>query len=298
MKINRISAAFLALVLLLTATSCKNETQEETTAQSNNSNETVFYEETFPAIEETFPLQETTEAYITEASTAENTTAQALTEAATEEETASAAADVSLWGADKIVPYYQLCAAKTGSGLSSEQRVELMDISVNNGALSGMFSFVTPILSGFLSENVTVTEGITGEYSLLGTGDIASAKAYTVSKGTAVEMTLNPQTSKASDDTSSGSVAHGISVVADFGGIMEQLKDAGLPIDISADKAVMKYTDPVIKVFIDDSGKIVNGTWSCTVEISLSDYKFAGAKVDSTVVILKNTITAGGGFSA
>lgn len=293
MKINKIFAASAAFVLLLSATSCKDEPAEETTAQSNESFETVYYEETLPVVEETLPVQETTQAHLTEITTG----AAAATETVTEEETASQV-DVSLWTADKIVPYYQVCAKNTGSGISSEQKVELMDISVNNGALGGMFSFVTPILSGFLSENVTITEGITGEYELLTVSDAASARAYAVSGGTAVEITLNPQTSKASEDTSSGSVAHGISVVADFGGIMEQLKGAGLPLDISADKAVMKYTDPVIKVLIDDSGRIVNGTWSCTVEISLTDYKFAGAKVDSTVVVLKNTITAGGGFSS
>ena len=61
---------------------------------------------------------------------------------------------------------------------------------------------------------------------------------------------------------------------------------------------VIKYTNPVIKAVISDDGRILNGTWSCTVEISLSDYKFAGSPVDSTMVVLDNKITVNGGFSA
>ena len=76
-----------------------------------------------------------------------------------------------------------------------------------------------------------------------------------------------------------------------------QLKEKGLPIDISLENTVLTYTNPVIKVLIDDNSNIVKGTWSCTVEISLSDYKFAGSAVDSTVVVLNNKIVVNGGFN-
>ena len=78
---------------------------------------------------------------------------------------------------------------------------------------------------------------------------------------------------------------------------MGKLKEFGLPIEISLDKAVLSYSEPHIRVLVDENGKIINGTWEYTVEISLSDYTFAGAKVDSTVVVLENTITVNGGFS-
>ena len=86
-------------------------------------------------------------------------------------------------------------------------------------------------------------------------------------------------------------------VVGDLLSIMRQLKEKGLPIDISVENTVVTYSEPVIKAVVDSDGKIVNGTWSCTVEVNLSDYKFAGSKVDSTVVVLDNTITVNGGFN-
>jgi hypothetical protein len=77
---------------------------------------------------------------------------------------------------------------------------------------------------------------------------------------------------------------------------MSQLNDKGLPIEISVEDTLITYSEPVIKVLVGSDGKIVKGTWSCNIEISLSDYKFAGSAVDSTKVILNNKITAGGGF--
>ena len=91
-------------------------------------------------------------------------------------------------------------------------------------------------------------------------------------------------------------IAAPVYVVGDLLSIMSQLKDKGLPIEISVDKTVITYSEPVIKVLIGSDGKIAKGTWSCNVEISLSDYKFAGSTVDSTRVVLNNKITAGGGF--
>ena len=172
----------------------------------------------------------------------------------------------------------------------------LQDISVNNGQLGGVFSFVTPILSSFLSSSTTEIKGITGEYTLLTAEDVSSAVAYDTAEGTVIEMTLNTQVSTPSQDVTEGSVAHGIYVVGDLLSIMSQLKDKGLPIEISVDKTVITYSEPVIKVLIGSDGKIVKGTWNCNVEISLSDYKFAGSTVDSTRVVLNNKITAGGGF--
>lgn len=205
--------------------------------------------------------------------------------------------DASSWDKERVVEFYKNAAEITGASVKSQQTVGLQDISVNNGQLSGVFSFVTPILSSFLSSSITETDGITGDFRSLTPADVSSARAYESTNGTVVEITLNSQTDNASEDRNDGSVAHGISVVADLPSIMSQLKEKGLPIDIALEKTVLEYTDPVIKAVVDKDGKIVSGTWSCTVEISLSDYKFAGSNVDSTVVVLDNKITVNGGFN-
>ena len=244
---------------------------------------------------ETFPLTETTAV-----SSSENTTGDPVTEApVTEAPTTEAAAeDVSLWSTEKIVEFYKNAAVSTGTGVKSVQSIGLNDISVNNGQLGGVFSFVTPILSSFLSQSTTETDGITGSFTKLSPEDVSSARATAVSGGTAIEITLKEQSENAGADISDSHVAHGISVVEDLPSIMSQLNEKGLPIDISMENTVIAYENPVIKAVVSDDGKIINGTWSCTVEISLSDYKFAGSKVDSTKVVLSNTITVNGGFSS
>ncbi len=214
------------------------------------------------------------------------------------EPTIAVTEDVSLWDKEKIVEFYKAAADKTGTAVKSEQTVGLQDISVNNGQLGGVFSFVTPILNSFFSSSKTVTDGITGEYAKLTSEDVSQARAYTCSSGTAIEITLNGQTDKGSGGAGDGSVSHGIYVVGDLLSVMSQLKDKGLPIDISLENTVINYSDAVIKAVIDADGKIINGSWTCTVEISLFDYKFAGSTVDSTVVVLDNKITVNGGFKS
>lgn len=273
------------------------QTQETTAEAATEAQTTTEIQTTAPVTETTTVTQETT---ATETTTQVIETTEAPTQAppVTDVQTTEAVTeDVSSWDTGKVVEFYKNAAQKTGTSVKSQQTVELKDISVNNGQLGGMFSFVTPILSSFLSSSVTETDGITGDFVLLTAADVSSARAYEAQNGTAVEITLNSQTDSAASSTRDGSVAHGISVVGDLPSIMSQLKEKGLPIDISVENTVLTYTNPVIKVLIDDNGKIVKGTWSCTVEISLSDYKFAGSAVDSTVVVLNNKIVVNGGFN-
>ena len=285
-----ISAMLLALMLSFSACG-KNSAEEITTAQPLETTAAV------PGNENTTAYQESTSA-LQQATTAEITT-QAATQAivTTAATTVPTTQSVSSWDAQRVVSFYKEAAAATGNTVKSEQVIALEDISVNNGQLGGVFSFVTPILSSFLSSSSTVTDGITGDFSLLSVQDVSSARAYETAKGTAVEITLREQSVNAAEKDSDVGISHGISVVADLPSIMSQLRDKGLPIEISLEKTVMTYKNPVIKAVVDENGKIVNGTWSCTVEISLSDYKFAGSAVESTRVVLDNKITVASGFN-
>lgn len=302
MKIIKTTALILCFSLLFALSSCKTDVPEtDTTLPEENTGgvltdvqttaQYITEETTAPAVIETTapPAVETTAPAVIE------TTAPAVTEEVTEAPSEPAAEDVSAWDIEKTVSFYKSAAEKTDSSVNSSQIVELSDISVNNGALGGMFSFVTPVLSKFLSSKATVTKGITGDFSKLSADDVVSATAYKAAGGTAIEITLKDQSGNASEGTD-GSVAHGISIVGDLGSVMAQLKGAGLPIEISVEKAIISYSEPVIKVIVDENGEIINGRWSCTMEVSLSDYTFAGAKVDSTRVVLKNIITVNDGF--
>lgn len=283
-------------VLIFAFSACSVTKAEETTY---NYFETEIGTQATTEIRETVTYYEETTVPVTTVAP-ETATAEIVTEApvvTVPDTTAPAKADVTLWDTAKVVEFYKNAAVATGNAVQSSQTVGLQDISVNNGQLGGIFSFVTPILSSFLSSSATVTDGVTGEFNKLTASDVSTAKVYESSQGTVVEITLNEQTDTGDSDRSDGSVAHGISVVGDLLSIMGQLKEKGLPIDISMENTAIKYTNPVIRAVVSEDGKIASGTWSCTVEISLSDYKFAGSKVDSTRVVLDNKITVNGGFN-
>lgn len=293
----RFVAFFTVFTVIIALSACGGKTETETTTAQAEIETTAS---AVPEIQETtaYYYEETTLPVTTvapETTTAEMTTVPLVTEVQTTE---AVKEDVTAWDTAKIIEFYKNAAVLTGNSVQSSQTVGLQDISVNNGALGGVFSFVTPILSSFLSGSATVTDGITGDFEKLTADDVISARAYESSVGTVVEITLKEQTDKGNADTSDGSVAHGIYIVGDLLSVMGQLKEKGLPIDINTENTEIKYTNPVIKAVISPEGKIVNGTWSCTVEIGLYDYKFAGSSVDSTKVVLDNKITVNGGFSA
>ena len=151
-------------------------------------------------------------------------------------------------------------------------------------------------MSKLLANNSTEKDGITGGYKNLSVSDVASAKAYKVGNNIAIEMVMKDQISGAQEDALSGSVGHAITAVGDISVVTQQLTDLGLPLEISEKDTKIYYTKPVVKVLIDKNGEIINGTWSYTVEISLNNYKAFGKTVNTTSVIMDNTITVNGGF--
>ncbi len=306
--LRRVFALMSVISVVIAAAACSTTVVEEATTsvvESEIQTTAAPIEEITTAVPEITTEIQTTEA-ITQEATTEAPAIEASTEPATEASTepateapttAAPVDDPSTWDTARIIEFYKASAESTGNSARSEQTVGLQDISVNNGQLGGVFSFVTPILNSFLSSSTSVTDGITGEFEKLCTADVSSARAYTTGKETVIEITLNEQIDKGSGGAGDGSVSHGIYVVGDLMSVMSQLKDKGLPIDISLENTVITYSAPVIKAVVDENGKIINGTWSCTVEISLSDYKFAGSTVDSTRVVLNNKITVNGGFN-
>ena len=292
--LRKIISFTVALVLLFTLSACGKSPAENKPEIPENIITTTAETTTLPQTEiATEAIPETTQ------TTQEQTTEIATTAALVTETTTLAVAtqDFTDWDTAKILDFYKNAAAATGTSVISSQKVEIKDISVNNGQLGGMFSFVTPILSSFVASSTTDTAGITGNFSALTASDVCSANISASSNGTVIEILLNGQTDNASSSGSDGSVARGISIVGDLGDVIGQLKAKGLPLDIPVENAVITYTNPLIKAVVDNDGKIINGTWSCTVEISITNYKFAGSDVDSTKVVLGNTFTVGGGFN-
>ena len=215
---------------------------------------------------------------------------------ADEEETTKLSQNPAEWSKEQIVEEYKKAAKKSHSSTKTNHEVKITNISVNNGKFEGFFDFIMSIMSKFLANNTEDKDGITGGYNNLAASDVKSAKAYNVGDKIAIEMVMNEQVSGMKEEANSGSVGHAITTVGDISEVVKQFKDLGLPLELNEKETKIYYTNPVVKVLIDDNGKIVNGTWKYTVEIKMNNYKAFGKKVDTTSIVMENILTVNGGF--
>lgn len=281
-------AFILSLVMIASLSACGKDTPDTpsdiNTSTSEKSTDNTIQDET---------TSSTTEADDTSSTT---TTQPSVTDKS-EEPTVPANAPTQKpdspadWTKAQIVEAYKAAARKTHSSVKSQHRIEMKEVLVNGKEIG----FVVPIMSAFLKSNETDKDGITGGYDKLTAADVASARAYKNGSSLIIEMTMNKQTSGASEDANSGCVGHAITTVGDIGTVAKQLEDK-LPLELNDKETRIYYTNPTVKVVIDPNGKIVNGTWQYTVDIRLNNYKAFGQPVDSTSVVMKNTLTVNGGF--
>lgn len=213
------------------------------------------------------------------------------------------AADPSSWTKEEVVAFYRNAAIKS-TGAKSVQTMTLSKIVVNDGDgfIGTVVEWATPIIESLLAKNSTEFDGITGGYKDLVPSDAASAKAYKSGKYTVVEMTMVEQTDGVHGDTYSGTVGHAISVVGDVGvNVGNAIADY---FEVDFDNAVLElhYSKPTLKVKINEKGIIEKGTWSYTVDVTISNLR--AKAVDFPIeVTIKNAfgsvdykITTGGGF--
>lgn len=299
----RIIAVVLCLLVVFSLSSCKeNEdvstTHESTTEFSNNTNTNETASENVLNTETA--ILNTTSEPTTQAETSPSSTegAAASTEADTQTPTSQsqitttdAYDDPANWSKVKIVEEYKRAAKKSNPTAKSTQNITLKEIHINNGEYDSAISLVKPIISKFIESKSTENDGITGGFQNLAPQDVSSAKAYKNSEGTTIEMVMVEQTAGAKEDALSGSVGHAISTVGDISSVTKDLEDMGLPLEISEEDTKIYYTNPVVKVVINDEGKIINGTWSYTVKISMNNLKAFGKTVDNASIIMENTIT-------
>lgn len=296
MSIKRLTAIVLSFVMLFLLSGCNGNDGEKTLQ------ETITQGVTQETAEEKVTDEKVTEEKTSsdEKVTAENEettiTDEETTSSVKKEETTKKSVSSDEWTKEKIAEVYKNAAKKSNATAKSSQKISLKKISVNNGEFEGFFDFIMPIMSKLLANNSKETTGITGGYKNLTASDIANAKAYKVGDNTAIEMVMCEQVSGPSDDALSGSVGHAITAVGDIGAVVTQLKDLGIPLELSDKDTKIYYTKPVVKVLINSDGEIVKGTWKYTVEIRMDNYKAFGKAVDTTSVIMDNAITVNGGF--
>lgn len=292
MNRKRVSAVLLALIMIFSLTACKaseeaSVTSESTTAFNDAVNEVVtdnILNTEAPIVENTTlnNVQETLQTTVPKATTVN-----------AEVVTTESQDDPANWSKERIVEEYKNAAIKSNGTAKSTQKIVMKEISVNDGENEKMMSFIKSVIAKFLESNSTTKDGITGGYENLVVADVNSAKAYKNGDGTAIEMLMLEQVSGAKDDALSGSVGHAITTVGDISTVVKDLNDRGLSIELSENEEDTKiyYTNPVVSVVINDNGEIISGTWSCTVEICMENFKAFGKDVDKASIVMENTIT-------
>lgn len=272
----RVFWVLLSFILILSFTSCKNDS--DVTPEENEVTE--IYSD---IITETVDSED-----ISVTTSADNSS-----EVSTNAETSTdEAADPANWSTEQIIDAYKKAAQKSNSKVKSAHGIELKKVSVNDDEID----FIIPIMQKLLENNSEEKDGITGGFNKLNSSDVKSAKAYRSGNNTVIELVMKDQVSGAREDALEGSVGHAITAVGDIGVVVDQLTDLGLPLEISDKDTKIYYTDATVKVVINPSGEIVNGTWRYTVDINLNNYKAFGQDVKTTSVVMVNSLTVNGGF--
>lgn len=293
----KIIALLLSLVMIFSLTACGGNSHEEKVTDVTEEKITENQSEEFTEDEDVVAdvTEEKEDESVTENETAETTSSE-NEENITEKTTVKKSENPAEWSGEKIVDFYKKSARNSEASVTSQHSITIKKISVNNGQFEEFFDFIMPIMSKLLANNSDDTPGITGGYINLSSSDIASVKAYKSGKNTAIEMTMKEQVSGPRENNQTGSVGHVIDTVGDIGVVIDQLKDLGMPLELSEKDTKIYYTNPTVKILIDDNGKIINGTWKYTVEIRMDNYKAFGTAVETTSVIMDNVITVNGGF--
>ncbi len=197
------------------------------------------------------------------------------------------------WTTEKIVEEYKKAALKSHPGTKSQHKIKIEKIKVNEKEFDG----ITSLMDKLLANNSEDKDGITGGYENLTADDIKAARAYTSGGNTIIEMDMKDQVAGPREGDKSGSVGHAVTVVGDISSVTKQITDLGFPLKINEKETNIYYTKATVKVVINQDGKIINGTWQYTVEISLKNYTvLKNTHVDSTSILMTNTLTVNDGF--
>ena len=127
------------------------------------------------------------------------------------------------------------------------------------------------IIDGALKKNSTETDWIpAGSHADIKASDVKSASAKVNGNYTEVSMTFKEQTDGSDGDSKNGGpVARGVGTLGSIDGALE---DLGAEIKSGRENVKLTYVNAKLNCKIDNNtGKIVSGTWSYTVQIRISE---------------------------
>ena len=210
-------------------------------------------------------------------------------------------ADPSQWTTAQIVETYKHAAARTHNSVTSQQVMSLRDGSLKApGINEGLLSMTESVMKTVLKNNSMDIKGITGGYNNLVVSDVQSARAYKNGSNIVIEMKMKEQIDKGNGNMYSGSVGHAISVVGDIDNVIGQFESLGVTTDLKDENCTLHYKNPIVKVAINSSGIIINGTWSYYVDVTLKNLTITGfgvtVPVNTATSVIDFIVTLNGGF--
>ncbi len=214
---------------------------------------------------------------------------------------AQQSADPSTWNVAQIVETYRHAANRTHNSVTSYQDMKLRDGSLNAPGINGtLLSFAEGVMAKALSNNSMNIKGITGGHQNLVASDVQSARAYKSGNNIVIEMIMKEQVDKGNGQMYSGTVGHAISVVGDIDSVIGQFSGLGMEAQIADQDCTLHYKNPRLKVTLDSNGKIINGTWSYYVNITLNNLTIKAmgmtVPVKQATAIVDFVVTLNGGF--
>lgn len=210
-------------------------------------------------------------------------------------------ADPSKWTTAEVVETYRHAAGRTHNSVTSYQDMKLRDDSLNAPGIPGaLLSFAEGIMAKALSNNSMNIKGITGGHQNLTVSDVQGARAYKSGNNIVIEMVMKEQVDKGNGQMYNGTVGHAISVVGDIDSVVGQFSALGMSAQIADEDCTLHYKNPRLKVTIDSNGRIINGTWSYYVNITLNNMTISGlgmtVPVKQATAVVDFVVTLNGGF--
>ena len=210
-------------------------------------------------------------------------------------------ADPSSWSLAEIVETYKHAAGRTHNSVTSYQDMKLRDNSLQAPGIPGpLLSFAESVMAKALSNNSMNIKGITGGHQNLVASDVQSARAYKSGNNIIIEMVMKEQVDKGNGQMYSGTVGHAISVVGDIDSVVGQFSGLGMNAEIADQDCTLHYKNPRLKVAIDSNGRIINGTWSYYVNITLNNLTIKAmgmtVPVQQSTAVVDFVVTLNGGF--
>ncbi len=294
----KIVAILLVLSMMFAFVACKNDENidpTETNPEVQTDDQAANSDDVEPEVstDEDASNEESTTGDAEEPSTDKNTENEEETETVTSKPLSD---DPAEWSKDEIVAFYKQAAVKSHPTAKSSQTMVLNKLVVNDGdgALNFFLNMIKPVIDTALKNNTTSYNGLTGGFTKLVPSDVKSAKAYKQGKYTVIELTMVEQTDGLYGDAQEGTVGHAINVLGNVADAVEQFPD----FDIKYKEADIKvhYTEPTVKVRINDKGIIEKGTWRYVSDIYIRHLEVSGIMINKADAEIEYVIVVGGGF--